>query len=92
MDLVDKDVKVVVVYDSDTYDELGAEERNEFIKSQILNGEKDEDDSSKIKGYPRVSGKVASDNRSYKRLKGEPRWPEEGIKMLRWVNFSNNVN
>ena len=37
LDLVDKDVKVIVVYDADTSDELRAEERNDFIKSQILN-------------------------------------------------------
>ena len=41
LDLVDKDVKVIVVYDADTSDELRAEERNDFIKSQILNGEED---------------------------------------------------
>ena len=42
LDLVDKDVKVVVVYDADTGDKLRAEERNDFIKSQILNGQIDE--------------------------------------------------
>ena len=42
MDLVDTDVKIVVVYDADTSDELRAEERNDFIKSQILNGQNDE--------------------------------------------------
>ena len=42
LDLVDKDVKVLVVYDADTGDPLRAEERNDFIKSQIMNGEGDD--------------------------------------------------
>ena len=42
LDLVASDVKVIVVYDADTGDKLRAEERNDFIKSQILNGEVDE--------------------------------------------------
>lgn len=42
LDLVDENTKVIVVYDSDTGDELRAEERNDFVKSQILGGKKDE--------------------------------------------------
>ena len=41
LDLVDKDVKVIVVYDADTGDNLRAEERNDFIMSQILTGSED---------------------------------------------------
>lgn len=42
LDLVAKDVKVLVVYDADTGDPLRAEERNDFIRSQILNGEEND--------------------------------------------------
>ena len=42
LDILDEDVKVIVVYDADTTDELRAEERNDFLKLQILNGKNDE--------------------------------------------------
>ena len=38
LDLLSDDAKVIVVYDAETGDRIRAEERNDVIKSQVLNG------------------------------------------------------